>query len=177
MLQPLCSLPEGEVGSVLGGGPGARLATPAGGLARGPSPGGGDRLGSPSLCGRRSRRGLWGEQSQPGVRGTGGRDRASPPYPSLGPRETLAPLSATRNTGWRGTPTGAELWVLPPPSSPPAPNPRKGGHGLLFPSGGHELLLQVKRWIRQSHTPAGDPWPGCGARLTLLLHICQGTGP
>lgn len=154
--------------AVLGGGPGARLATPAGGLARGPSPGGGDRLGSPSLCGRRSRRGLWGEQSQPGVRGTGGRDRASPPYPSLGPRETLAPLSATRNTGWRGTPTGAELWVLPPPSSPPAPNPRKGGHGLLFPSGGHELLLQVKRWIRQSHTPAGDPWPGCGARLTLL---------
>ena len=93
---------------------------------------------------------------------------ASPPYPSLGPRETLAPLSATRNTGWRGTPTGAELWVLPPPSSPPAPDPRKGGHGLLFPSGGHELLLQVKRWIRQSHTPAGDPWPGCGARLTLL---------
>lgn len=36
MLQPLCSLPEGEVGSVLGGGPGARPAMPAGGLARGP---------------------------------------------------------------------------------------------------------------------------------------------
>lgn len=81
MLQPLCSLPEGEVGSVLGGGPGARLATPAGGLARGPSPGGGDRVGCPSLCGRRSRGGLWGEQSQPGVRGTGGRDRGQPPLP------------------------------------------------------------------------------------------------
>lgn len=68
MLQPLCSLPEGEVGSVLGVGPGARPATPAGGLARDPLLGGGDWLGCPSLHGRRSR-GACGEQSQPGGQG------------------------------------------------------------------------------------------------------------
>lgn len=136
----------------------------------GPSPGGGDRLGCPSLRGRRSRGDLWGEQSQPGVRGAGGRDEGQPPLPPTRPQGDPGPSEARccYQEHWlEGTPTGTELWVLPAPTSPPTPDPR---------SGVHELLLQVKRWFRQSHTPARDPWPGRGGRSDSPEAWCLGSG-